>query len=80
MTTNSARDFYIGKRLHNLPRLRQIGFQADRRLLEVEKATRDCILTEEAFQQINRPRLMATQRASALRFSDPKSKPYATLC
>src|SRR5579859_3710786 len=27
-TINNARDFYVGKRVHNLPRLRQIGFQA----------------------------------------------------
>jgi len=71
-TINNARDFYIGKRLPNLPRLRQIGFQANRRLLEVEKISHDCILAEEAFQQINRPRQVATQRASALRFADPK--------
>ena len=71
-TINNARDFYIGKRLRNLPRLRQIGFQANRRLLEVEKISHDCILAEEAFQQINRPRQVATQRASALRFADPK--------
>jgi hypothetical protein len=71
-TINNARDFYIGKRLHNLPRLREIGFQANRRLLEVEKISHDCILAEEAFQQLNRPRQVATQRASALRFADPK--------
>jgi len=71
-TINNARDFYLGKRLHNLPRLRQIGFQANRRLLEVEKISHDCILAEESFQQINRPRQVATQRASALRFADPK--------
>ncbi len=71
-TINNARDFYIGKRVHNLPRLRQIGFQANRRLLEVEKISHDCILAEEAFQQINRPRQVETQRASALRFADPK--------
>jgi hypothetical protein len=71
-TINNARDFYVGKRLPNLPRLRQIGFQANRRLLEVEKLSHDCILAEEAFQQINRPRQVATPRASALRFADPK--------
>lgn len=71
-TINNARDFYIGKRVHNLPRLRQIGFQANRRLLEVEKISHDCLLAEEAFQQLHRPRRVATQRASALRFADPK--------
>jgi len=72
-TINNARDFYIGKRLPNLPRLRQIGFPANRRLLQVEKASPDGILAEEAFQQINRPRQVATQRASARRFADPES-------
>lgn len=70
-TINNAEDFYVGKRLHNLPALRGIGFQANRRLLEVEKITHDCILAEETFQQINRPRQVASQRASALRFGDP---------
>jgi hypothetical protein len=65
-------DFYIGKRLHNLPMLRRVGFQANRRLLEVEKITHDCILAEETFQQLSRPRQIESQRASALRFGDPK--------
>jgi hypothetical protein len=53
-TINNANDFYIGKRPHNLPALRRIGFQANRRLLEVQKITHDCIMAEETFQQINR--------------------------
>jgi hypothetical protein len=71
-TINNANDFYVGKRLHNLPTLRRIGFQANRRLLEVEKITHDCILAEETFQQLNRPRQVESQRASALRFGDPQ--------
>lgn len=71
-TINNARDFYVGKRLHNLPALRRIGFQANRRLLEAEKISHDCILAEAVFQQINRPVQVETQRASALRFADPK--------
>ncbi len=71
-TINNAEDFYIGKRLHNLPALCLIGFRANRRLLEVEKITHDCILAEETFQQINRPRRVASQHASALRFGDPQ--------
>ena len=35
-TINNTRDFGIGKRLHNLPALREIGFQANRRLLDVQ--------------------------------------------
>ena len=71
-TINNTRDFNVGKRLCNLPRLRQIGFQANRRLLEVEKISHDCMLAEETLQRINRPCQVDTQRASALRFADPK--------
>lgn len=70
-TINNARDFYIGKSLRNLPALCNIGFQANRRLLETQRITHDCILAEETFQQLNRPRIVNEQRASALRFADP---------
>jgi len=71
-TINNTRDFYIGKSLRNLPTLRTIGFQANRRLLQVEQISHDCLLSEEAFQKVNRPILVASQRASALRFADPQ--------
>ena len=54
-TINNTRDFYIGKRLCNLPALRQVGFQANRRLLEVERLSHDCAVGEEALQQLNGP-------------------------
>jgi DNA-binding HxlR family transcriptional regulator len=71
-TINDTWDFRVGKRLHNLPRLREIGFQANRRLLEVERVTHDCILAEETFRTLNGPVEVNGQRASALRFADPK--------
>jgi hypothetical protein len=71
-TINNAGDFRVGKRLHNLPRLREIGFQANHRLLEVERVTHDCILAEETFRTLNGPVQVNGQRASALRFADPK--------
>ena len=52
--------------------MRQVGFQANHRLLEVEKISHDCILAEETFQQINRPQQVETQRTSTLRFADSK--------
>jgi hypothetical protein len=36
-TINNSYDFGVGKRLHNLPKLREIGVAANRRLLEVER-------------------------------------------
>jgi hypothetical protein len=54
-----------------LPKLVEIGFRANRRLLEVERLSFDCILAEETFQRINGPVERAGQRASGLRFADP---------
>ncbi len=71
-TINNSWDFRVGKSIANLPALRQIGFAANRRLLEVEKVTHDCILAEETFRRINQPIEVKGQRASALRFAEPK--------
>lgn len=69
-TINDARDFRLGKRLVNLPALRQIGFQANRRLLDVQQISQDCAVGEDAFRRFNEPVLVEGQRASALRFAD----------
>jgi hypothetical protein len=71
-TINNTRDFSIGKRLKNLPALRQIGFRANRRLLDVQKISHDCTIGEDAFTQVVYPIEVAGQRASALRFGDPR--------
>ena len=47
-TINDTRDFGIGKRLKNLPALRAIGFQANRRLLDVRRISHDCAVGEDA--------------------------------
>src|SRR6516165_8486849 len=72
-TINNTYDFGIGKRLRNLPKLRAIGFAANRRLLEVERLSHDCILAEDTFQTINGPVAVGHQRASGLRFGDPRA-------
>jgi hypothetical protein len=69
-TINDTRDFAIGKRLKNLPALRQVGFQANRRLLHVQTISQDCAVGEDAFRQVNAPVVVDGQRASALRFAD----------
>lgn len=71
-TINNTYDFGIGKRLHNLPALRQIGFAANRRLIEVERLSHDCILSEDTLRTIDRPVTAGRQRASGLRFADPR--------
>ena len=69
-TINDTRDFGIGKRLSNLPALRRIGFQANRRLLDVQRISQDCHLGEDAFRRINEPVELDGQHASGLRFAD----------
>lgn len=71
-TINNTYDFGVGRRLHNLPKLREIGFAANRRVLEVEKITHDSHLGTQAFQQLQQPIQVEDQRASALRFGDPR--------
>jgi hypothetical protein len=71
-TINDTRDFAIGKRLHNLPALRAVGFQANRRLLDVQQLSHDCLIGEEAFSQVTRPQVVQGQRVSALPFADPR--------
>jgi hypothetical protein len=69
-TINDARDFRLGKRLRNLPALRQVGFQANRRLLDVQRISQDCALGEDAFRRLNEPVEVGGQRGSGLRFAD----------
>jgi hypothetical protein len=69
-TINDPRDFGIGKRLSNLPALRRIGFQANRRLIDVQRISQDCAVGEDAFKGINEPVEIDGQRASGLRFAD----------
>src|SRR5205807_2509229 len=71
-TINNTRDFGIGKLLKNLPALRQVGFPANRRLLDVQTISHDCSIGEDAFDQVVRPIQVEGQRASALRFADAR--------
>jgi len=72
-TINDTRDFGVGRALQNLPQLRQIGFHANRRLLDVQRISHDCHLGEASFQQVNRPVVRDGQRASALRYGERSS-------
>lgn len=72
LTVNNPRDFGIGRKLGNLPELRELGFQANRRLLNVQSISQDFIMSEDLFQEVNNPRRIDDQRASAIRFGDPK--------
>jgi hypothetical protein len=56
-TINDTRDFKIGKRLTNLPALREVGFSATRRLLRLERLSYDPITGATAITALTTPAL-----------------------
>jgi hypothetical protein len=73
-TVNDTRDFGIGKRLTNLPALRQIGFSANRRLLAVQTLSHDPIAGAGALAQVTDPVITGTgTRVAGLRLTDPRA-------
>lgn len=71
-TINNTYDFAIGRKLCNLPALREIGFAANRRLLNVQTLSHDCSIGKEKFNSVIQPIVHDKQRASALHFGDPR--------
>jgi hypothetical protein len=54
-TINDSRDFGIGKRLCNLPALREVGFSANRRLLAVQRLSHDPTIGADAIGALTSP-------------------------
>jgi len=71
-TINNTHDFGVGRSLTNLPALRAIGFNANRRLLEVETLSQDCTLAEGVIDQVTHPQICNDQRTAGLRFDDAR--------
>lgn len=71
-TINNSRDFGVGRLLKNLPLLRQIGFAANRRVLEVETVSYDCQVGAEVFEEMQHCIDVNGQHGSAMRFGDPR--------
>jgi hypothetical protein len=72
LTVHNPGDFGLGRRLENLPALRELGFQTNRRVLRVQTTSQDFAMSEEFFRKVTGPCRVGDQRASALRFGDPK--------
>jgi hypothetical protein len=71
-TINNPNDFYVNKGIANLSHLRDLGQQVNRKLLEVERVSQHCVLTQDALDRLQSPTVDAGQRVSALRFGDPR--------
>jgi hypothetical protein len=68
---DDTHDFGIGKRLTNLPALREVGFTANQRLLSAQRLSHNPIRAEEAFTAVHHPLITDTrQRIAALRLGD----------
>lgn len=78
-TINNTYDFGVGRRLKNLPALRQIGFAANRRVLQVEQLTHDCHIGAEAFEKLQKPAEVDGQRVSALPFGQERVRALLTV-
>ena len=68
---NNPADFRLGRRLVNLPAYKELGFAANRRLLDVQKASSDSLLGDAVFQAVTSPCPVGRQRASALPYGNP---------
>jgi hypothetical protein len=78
-TINDTWDFRIGKRLTNLPALREIGFSANRRLLRVQRLSHDPITGTQALHTITDPVTTATgTRVAGLRLGQQRSHALLT--
>ena len=68
---NDTRDFGVGRSLteENLHALREIGFQANRRLLGAQKTSHDCLSGAAAFESLQKPvALESGTKVPSLRF------------
>jgi hypothetical protein len=73
-TINDPGDFQIGKRLVNLPALREIGFSANRRLLGAQRLDHDPIAGAAALDHVTKPLTSSSgTRVSGLPLGDPRS-------
>ena len=74
-TINQAMDFGVGKRLTNLPALRQIGYTANRRLLAVQRLSHDPIAGDSVLRSACNPVIHANgTRIAGLRVTDPRAQ------
>ncbi len=72
-TINDTYDFNVGRRLTNLPALRQIGFSANRRLLDVQRLSHDPADGTTTLTAITEPVHTDTgQRVAGMRFTDDR--------
>jgi len=58
-TINNPKDFYVAKRVDNLTYLRDRGQQVNRTVLEVERLSHHCVLTQHGLDRLQQPTIEA---------------------
>ena len=72
-TFNDPKDFGINKGLSNLPYLQILGRKINRRLLDVQRVSHNCGMSDESLEKIVQPTVGEDgQRAPGLRWGDPR--------
>lgn len=71
-TINDPRDFDVNKSIDNLTHLRDLGAQVNRKLLEAERLSEHCTLTQAALDRLQQPTIEGSQRVAALRFGESR--------
>ena len=72
-TINDPKDFGVNKNLANLPYLRTLGININRRLLDVQRVSQNCTMSKEAVNRVTQPTVTENgQKAPGLRFGDPR--------
>ena len=66
-------DFGIGKDISNFDYLRTIGRNTNRRLLEVQRVSQDCMISMESVERLTQPTVDSDgRRAPGLNLGDPR--------
>jgi hypothetical protein len=72
-TINDPKDFGVKKGLANLPYLQKLGREINRRLLDVQRVSHDCHLSQQSVERVVQPTVTPDgQRAPGLRFGQPR--------
>ena len=81
-TINDPHDFDVAKDLSNWMYLRKLAAAINRRLLDTERLSQDCLLSAESFNRVSQPTVAADgKRAPGLRFGQPRVMAlFAALC
>lgn len=70
---NNPKDFDVNKGLRNLPYRQQLGRRINRPLLDVQRVSHNCGMSDESIEEVVQPSVTEDgQRAPGLKFGDPR--------